>query len=31
MIDRIVEEKVQKRLAEEREKIKQEILAALQK
>lgn len=31
LIDRLVEEKVQKRLAEEREKLKLEILAALQK
>jgi hypothetical protein len=29
-IDRIVEEKVQKRLAEEKQKIKEEILASLQ-
>lgn len=31
MIDRMVEEKVQKRLGEEREKIKQEILASIRK
>lgn len=31
LIDRLVEEKVQKRLAEERERLKLEILAALQK
>jgi len=29
IIDRIVEEKVEQRLAEEREKLKQEILASL--